>query len=126
MPKNNAPSVLTPDWKAALRAGWLEEEPDDEEIDYCFEEGGPTTEEGKLAPHRLGPYLVIPAMSDDSESSVRVLSVVGFTQMHTIDVPISNSTCQALTFMEDPNFVGDRGALIACNYQHLHWQVLLK
>lgn len=119
-------SILTPKWQAALKKGWLDQNADDEEIDYALSpDSGDETNALKLSDYRLGNYVIIPTMSDDSESYVRVLAAVGFVLEREFDIPVSNSDCTTLVFVEIPDFEGPRALLVACGFSSLNWQNLL-
>lgn len=127
MPKKSKIRPLTQEWKNALRGNFLDmadlDEDDEEEIEDALNEAN--TESGMLSTYRVGPYLIIPTMSDYSESSVRVLAAVGFILDQTLEVLVGNCSCATLVFVEDPAYEGPRGVLLASQVYTQNRHVLL-
>ena len=125
MPKKSKICPLTLEWKNALRGNFLETADLDEEdeIEDALDEEN--TESGMLSTYRVGPYLIIPTMSDYSESRVRVLAAVGFILDQTLEVLVGNCSCATLVFVEDPAYRGPRGVLLASQVYALNRHVLL-
>lgn len=124
MPKRFKIRPLTQEWKNALRDNFLDRyDLDDEEIEDVLDEKD--TKQDALTKYRIGPYLVIPTMSDDSESRVDVIAAVGFIVEKAIDVDVGNCSCGTVVFVEDPTYVGKRGVLITYWHHDLVWNVFL-
>ena len=124
MPKNSRIRPLPTDWKNALRSNFLElVDYDEEEIEGALDEEDTKSE--PLSKYRLGPYIIIPTMSDDEQSSVRVLAAVGFIVEKVLEVVVGNCSCETIVLVEDPVYTSERGVLLSCNTYSLHWNVLL-
>lgn len=124
MPKKPKIRPLTPEWKNALRENFLDmADLDEDEIEDALDEEN--TEAGALSTYRVGPYVIIPTMSDYSESSVRVLAAVGFVLEKTLEVLVGNCNCETLVFVEDPGYEAPRGVLIASQVYGKNRHVML-
>ena len=122
MPKYTPiPTLLTPEWKKAFAENWLDEY---QEVDSLDNDPVDTVHR-PLSEYRIGPYLIVPTMSDDRDSKVHVLAAVGFSLEKEINVPVGNSDCKALVFIEIPTFTGPRGVLLSCSCSDIFWQTQL-
>lgn len=115
------PTLLTPEWKKAFAENWFDEYQDVDSLDNVQMD----TRHAPLSKYSIGSYLIVPTMSDDANSDVHILAVVGFSLEKEIDVPVGQSDCNAFVFIEVPDFTGPRGILLSCNCYDVYWHMQL-
>lgn len=116
--KTNA-MLLTPPWKQAFEDGWLDKENPPEDI--LDEPVVPAP----LSAHRLGQFVIVPIMSENSGVHTCVVSVVGFKQTMSIDVDMESPSCTALVYEEDPTHILPRGLLLEVRNESRTWLVMI-